>query len=103
MLTIGPQEFARACEALMIAATSAKDQNGLKVMADTPRRHSGSPDTFSPNKRLGTADSDVNPIRDTVDWQRVRAITLGAIVVLVNGAAVPGDEVHFAGFGAPAD
>ncbi len=83
MLKIDHRAFENAIKALMIAAASAKDQAGLKVHADTPRE-----------ARRGTGSSDVNPIRDH-DWQRISAITLGAIVALVNGPAHVNDEHHF--------
>ena len=96
MLVIDPAEFQKACEALVTAARRAKDQQGLRVVTDIPR--SASPE---PLDRPGTSSSDVFALRDTLDWQRIRAITLGAIIALCNGAAVPGDEVHLTGFAKP--
>ncbi len=89
MLKIDHRAFDQAVDALLYAAQSAKDQAGLKVMADTPRlsRPHDLPDDKPPS----------------ADWQRIRAIALGAIVALVNGAAHPDDEVHLSGFGEAVD
>lgn len=105
MLRIPADKFAHAVEALMIAARTCTDQQGLRIRTDTPRLHRD--DTRVP-ERAGTADSDVNPLRDFNDYQRIKAITLGAIVALVNGPAHVDDEHHFSaaelreiGFGVP--
>lgn len=94
MLVIDRADFAEAVERLMIAARTARDERGLRVMADTPRR-APHPSAM----RSGTTDSDVNPLMlDTIDWPRIQAIALGAIVALVNGPCRLSDEVHPSGF-----
>jgi hypothetical protein len=65
MLVVGEKEFDAACKALMTASLSAKDTNGLKVMPDIPRG----------------------------DVRRIRSITLGALVAMLNSAAYPADEM----------
>lgn len=80
MLKIDPVAFAAATEALMVAARSVEDSSGLVVLSDTPHTD------HTIVSRQG--------VPDNADWPRIRAITLGAIVALVNGAAYPGDEVH---------
>ena len=90
MLLIEQKAFANAVQALMIAAKSVKDQQGLRVHADIPRRHSG--------ERAPSADADFNVAdfiaMDMTDWKRIRAITLGAIIALCGDAAHVDDEVH---------
>ena len=93
MLVIDRADFAEAVERLMIAARTVTDEQGLRIMADTPRRA-----PTQTTMRLGTADSDVNPMMDAVDWPRIQAITLGAIVALLNGPCRLSDEVHMVGF-----
>ncbi len=86
MIVIDAKAFAAAVEALVIAARNVKDQDGLRIRASLP--------TISPPRPIpGT------PLIDPTDWERVRAITLGAIVSLVGTAAYPGDEVHLPGVG----
>jgi hypothetical protein len=85
MIVIDAKAFAAAVEALVIAARNVKDQDGLRIRANLPSR------TVKP--------IDGTPLIDPTDWERVRAIALGAIVSLVGTAAYPGDEVHLPGFG----
>lgn len=93
MLRIPADKFAHAVEALMIAAVSATDQQGLKVHADLPRAR---PEDAETHLRAGTGDSDFNAIRaGTYDYKRIHAIALGAIIALVNGPAHVDDEHHF--------
>jgi hypothetical protein len=82
MLAVDPRALNAAAEALMIAARSVTTVDGLKVVAETPRLH---------------APRQVGIPMDDTDERRIRAITLGAIVALCNGAAYPGDEVHLTG------
>ncbi len=77
MLKIPADKFELAVEALMIAARCATDQQGLKIVADIPRN------------RNPQTPSDIH------DYDRIKAITLGAIVALVNGPAHVDAEVHF--------
>lgn len=68
----------------MIAAAKAKDANGLSIIANFPKS----------GWRPGTASSDVDAysLPSIHDMSRIEAITLGAIVALVNGQArVEGD------------
>ena len=81
MLYISGRDLDAAVERLAIAVHNAKDQRGLRVLVSLPQLAAPAPS----NMRLGTADSDVNPLLDRTDWQRIRAITLGAIVALANG------------------
>lgn len=88
MLVIPHDKFAAAVEALMIAARSATDEQGLRAFAQLPRLADGVPLP----ERPGTSSSDVNAIRDFTDYQRINAITLGAIVALVSGPATVSKE-----------
>ena len=81
MLYISECDLDAAVERLVIAVRNAKDRNGLRVFVRLPQLAAPGPSSM----RMGTADSDVNPLLDPTDWQRVRAITLGAIVALANG------------------
>lgn len=83
MLKVDPRALDAVVEALMVAAVSAVDQSGLRVIADVPR--------LSHPLQLPSG------LQDDTDWQRIRAIALGAIVALVNGAAHPSDEIHLPG------
>lgn len=85
MLVIDPNAFNDAVEHLMIAARMVSDESGSRVMADTPRRTRTAP--LGPNN-----DAIAALLAASTDWRRVRAITLGAIVALTNGAARIGDE-----------
>lgn len=85
MLVVDAEAFDCACEALMFAATRIRDASGLRVVPDMPTR-APSPETGS-------------PIVDRTDRQRVRAITLGALVALLNGPVRPSDEIPIPGFG----
>lgn len=87
MLKIDPLAFDKAIQALMIAAKSATDMSGLRVLVDTPRPPEG------------TVTAQGFPQMN--DWPRIRAITLGAIVALVNGPVLLADEVHDLRMSAP--
>jgi hypothetical protein len=76
MLVIDEGLLARAAEALMICARTAKDQDGLMV---SPRLPAASPLPM----RIGTADSNVNALAHIWDMPRIEAIALAAVVSLV--------------------